>query len=181
MKPSAIRRRAEYKRIPATGTGARGDALGKPLDPVWPPVFIYGLDEDPNETGMVIVDLNGDRIVAPRHQENLGWGSCGSPKPGVEPLDAETRYRLITYWLSSAGDKPTWKPDEHLTIVWAGKSAYEQRLGQIIELHRKELRETVGQLERSGLMTRDEASTFSPKIVVTIGCDMRPCPLDGRN
>jgi len=173
--------RAKYKKIPATGTGACGDGLGKPLDPGWPPVFIYGLDENLNETGIVVVDLNGDRIVAHRHQENLGWGSCGSPKPGIEPLDAETRYRLIAYWAGSAGYKMTWKPDEHLTIVWAGKAAYERRLGQIIELHRKELRETVDEIERLGLMTPDEASAFSPKIVITVECDMTPCPLDGRN
>lgn len=162
------------------GRGSCGDSLGHPITPGWPEVYFYDLEEhfdqaqgreDPGTP--VLVDLDGDRIVSRRWKENGGWGSCSA----VETLNALTRHRLIAYWLGVHDRDMSWHPVDTFTIVWTNEAAYKNQLAAIIESQRGKLRDTMEKLRQRGFLTEDEARTISPKMVLTIQCDIDPCPL----
>jgi len=157
------------------GGGATcGDSLGRKLAPGWPQVYAYGLVEnDLQENAPVLVDLDGDRIVSIRAEENGGWGSCY----GVEWLDPSTRHRLIAYWLGVKEKEMSWQPVEGFTIVWTGKVAYRRQLGEITEAQREKLHATVEALRQRGFLTEGEAATVAPGLIVTVQCEIKPCPL----
>jgi hypothetical protein len=160
---------------PGYGTGVCGDSLGHELAPGWPQVYAYGLEEANRQgvNGPVLIDLDGDRIYSWREKENGGGGSCDSG--GVQPLNPQTRHRLLAYWLGISEGEMSWKPVENFTIVWTNKSAYQRQLGEIVDAQRRKLDATVKALGQRGFLRRDEDAM--PRLVVTIQCEMTPCPL----
>lgn len=64
-----------------------------------------------------------------------------------------------------------------ILIVWTNKADYEHQLGAVIESHREKLQATVKTLRQRGFLTESDAETTAPRVVVTIKCDMEPCPL----
>ena len=157
------------------GSSACGDSLGTSLSPGWPQVYRYELlENDPNTHASPVVELDGDRIDVLRIEENAGWGSCGDQ---VERLDPATRHRLIAHWLGVRDSEMSWQPVEQLSIVWKNKADYEAQLGAAVEAHRQKLRETVEMLHKRGLLTDDSAQSLTPRLVVSISCDIKPCPL----
>jgi hypothetical protein len=121
-----------------------------------------------------VVDLDGDRIISRRFEENTPWGSCH----GVQRLDPSTRHRLIAYWLGVKDKEMTWHPVESFTIVWTNKTAYQKQLGEIIEAQREKLHATVEALRRKGLLSEREAAIVAPRLIVTVHCKIKPCPLN---
>ena len=157
-----------------TGMGACGDSMGRELTPGWPQVYSYFLSEnDPQAATHIVIDLDGDSIAFTRIKENGGWGSCY----GVKWLDSSTRHRLIAHWLGVEDNQVPWHPAETFTIVWTNKKDYEQQVGQITELQREKLQTTVQTLQKRGFLTEGEAATVLPKLVITIKCEIKPCPL----
>ena len=158
------------------GAGALcGDSIGREAPFGWPQVYAYDLVEnDPDAHGPVVIELDGDRIVSRRFEENRPWGSCC----GVESLDASTRHRLIAHWLGVQEKDMSWQPVEDFTIAWTDKLAYERQLGRIVEAERKKLRATVETLRQRRLLTGAEAATIAPRLIVTVQCELDPCPLN---
>jgi hypothetical protein len=156
------------------GGVACGDSFSRKPPSGWPTIYGYDLVEnDPQATGPVVVDLDGDRIVFRRFEAYGGWGSCN----GVDDLNPYTRHRLIAYWLGIPATEMTWQPVELRTIQWTDAAAYQRQLGEIIESQRQKLRATVEALRERGLMSEGEAETYAPRLVVTIHCEIKPCPL----
>ena len=157
-----------------TGSGTCGDSMGRKLSAGWPQVYTYGLSEnDPQVSAPVLVELDGDRIVFIRGAENGGWGSCY----GVQGLDPSTRHKLIAHWLGVAEKEMAWQPVEGFTIVWSDKAAYQRKLGEITEAQREKLHATVDALRQRRLLSESEAETVAPRLIVTVQCEMKPCPL----
>jgi hypothetical protein len=157
-----------------TASGVCGDYGPRKIAAGWPQIYTYDLVEnDPQATTPVVIDLNGDRIVSRRFDENHPWGSCNH----VRSLDPSTRHQLIAYWLGIPEKEMPWQPVESFTIVWTDKAAYERQLGEATEAQREKLRTTVEALRRRGLVTEDEAETVAPKLAVTVHCEIDPCPL----
>jgi hypothetical protein len=141
------------------------------ISPGWPEVFEYEPVEDfPDANGPLIVDVGGDRIATLRYPQNVGGGPCHY----LRHLEPYTRHRLIAYWLGVTPRETAWQPVEAVTIRWTDKTAYEQRLGTIIEAQRQKLHTTVERLRQRGILTGLAAP---PKLVITVECDMRSCPL----
>jgi hypothetical protein len=152
-----------------------GDSLQSTPSPGWPQIYDYDLVENYEGAGSYpIVDLDNDRISFRRHMEDGPWGSCNF----VQSLDASTRHRLIAYWLGVHGQEVPWQAVESVSIVWKNKIAFHQELGATIDTQHLKLRETVESLRRLGLLTDSQAGTITPKLVVTIECDIKPCPLE---
>jgi hypothetical protein len=157
------------------GTSTCGDSLGHKLTPGWPEVYAYGLGEANGQgvNGPVLFDLDGDRIYSWRVRESGGSGSCSGSD--VQPLNPQTRHRLLAYWLGIPESEMSWKPVESFTIVWTNKITYERQLGKIVESQRQKLSATVEALRRRNLLKKDEAAM--PRLVVIVQCEMAPCPL----
>jgi len=156
---------------PLTGGATCGDWGGSKVAPGWPEVFAYALVEnDPHANGPLVVDVGGDRMATRRYPENSGGGICSYP----ESLNARTRHRLIAYWLGIKPQEMAWQPVEPFTIRWMGNAAYQQQLGKILESERQKLSATVDSLREKGVLTGPGAP---PKLVVTIQCEITPCPL----
>ena len=156
--------------------GSCGDSFGRAVTQGWPQVYRYELVENnPNANSAPVVDLDGDRIDVLRVEENAGWGSCGDQ---VERLDPATRHRLIAHWLGVREEEMSWQPVEQVSIAWTNKADYEAQLGAAVELHRQKLVETIGMLRKRGLLTDDSAQSLTPRLVVAISCDIKPCPLN---
>jgi|GEM_PF-1418535 len=156
---------------PLSGSSACGDSEGRQVATGWPQVYAYELVENaPNPTGPLVVDVGGDRMATIRYLENTGGGTCYYP----QPLNAYTRHRLIAYWLGVKPQEMAWQPIETSTIRWTGKAAYQEQLGKIVEHERQKLSATVDSLRQKGVLT---GPSVPPKLVVTIQCEMTPCPL----
>jgi hypothetical protein len=143
-------------------------------------VYFYYLEEHSDQGNggggantAVVVELDNDRILSRRNKENEGWGSCSD----VEPLDPTTRHRLIAHWLGLRDRDVPWHATDTITIVWTDRAAYARRLGEIVESQRRKLRDTVQQLQERGFLGEEESKKLTPKLVLTIECDMKPCPL----
>lgn len=150
-----------------------GDNIGyKPLVG-WPMVYGYELEENSNGTGPLVVDLAGDRILTSRHDESGGWGTCHY----VQPLNRFTRHRLLAYWLGVPDDQMAWRTDEFVGIVYTSKAAYERQLARVIDSERRKLQATVEALRVRGLLSNGWTDDVIPKLVVTVQCDIKPCPL----
>lgn len=172
-------------RITVNGTGAArdlmggglcGDSEGRKPSPGWPPVYGYELLEDRPSTEQVpVVELNGYSLTAWRYESNgAGLGSCH----GSNWLDADYIWHdLIAYWLGVKPQDMTWWPVQNFGIKWTSKAAYQQRLGEIVETERQRLCATVAALQQRGFLSASDAAVVMPKIVVTIECDLTPCPL----
>ena len=157
------------------GSGVCGDYVGHKLTPGWPQVYTYDLVEDDAQVSApVVVDLDGDRIISRRFEENNPWGSCN----GVRGLDRSTRHKIIAYWLGVSEKEMSWQPVENVTIVWTDKAAYQLQLGEIVEAQRKKLRATVEALRQRGLLRESETADLSPRLYVTVQCEIIPCPLE---
>jgi hypothetical protein len=61
--------------------------------------------------------------------------------------------------------------------VWSDKAAYQRQLGEITEAQREKLHATVDALRQRGLLSESEAETVAPRLIVTVQCQMKPCPL----
>ncbi len=161
------------------GSGCCGDSLGGPPRSGWPQVYNYGLTEnDPQETPLssgsqLVIDLADDRIVARRFAENGGWGSCN----GVENLDDVTRHRLLAYWLGMKPVEMSWQPTSEVAIVWTDQASYEGKLGALVNEERKKMVGAVKELESRSLLSEEQVDSISPKITVSIECDITPCPV----
>jgi hypothetical protein len=70
-----------------------------------------------------------------------------------------------------------WKPVEYASITWTNKAECQRQIGAIIESQHRKLQATVETLHRLGLVTEVQAATTAPRLVVTIKCDIKPCPL----
>jgi len=161
---------------PGSGFLMCGDWFGRKSPPGWPEVYSYDLGENDSEANaLVVVELDGDRIVSQRSPVDAARGSCDG---GVEELDPRTRHRLIAYWLGVADKDMAWQPVLGATIVWAGQANYEQRRGAMVESQRQKLRATVNALQQRGLLTKDEAAAVTPRLSVVVKCDIHPCPLN---
>jgi hypothetical protein len=138
-------------------------------------VYAYGLEEANRHgvNGPVVVDLDGDRIYFWRGKENGGVGSCEGS--GVQPLNSQTRHRLLAYWLGIPEGAMSWTPQESFTIMWTNKIAYQSQLGAIVETEREKLNATIDALRHRGFLREDEAAM--PQLVVAVHCSMAPCPL----
>ncbi|MGB6729297.1 MAG: hypothetical protein WBE74_25605 [Terracidiphilus sp.] len=161
------------------GSGTCGDyGAGRPR-PGWPLVYNYDLVENdrqemPLRSGSrLVIDLAGDRIVARRFEENQHPGSCY----GVDPLNEVTRHRLFAYWLGVKPAEMSWQPRSEVAIVWADQAGYERKLGAMIGEQRNKMQEAIRGLQDRGLLTEEQADSISPKISVSIRCDISPCPL----
>jgi hypothetical protein len=106
-------------------------------------------------------------------KEKGGGAMCANG--AVQPLDSQTRHRLLAYWLGISEGKGSWKPVENFTIVWTNKIAYQRQLGAIVESKHHKLDATVEASRHQGLLRADEAAM--PRLVVTVQCEMAPCPL----
>jgi len=148
--------------------GGCGDSFGDKPSPGWPQIYDYAGGE-----AYPIVDLDNDRISFRRHTENGPWGSCF----GVQPLDASTRHRLVAHWLGIPDKDVLWQPVEYVSIAWKNKIAFRRELGATIESQYQKLWDTVDSLRRRGFLTDSQAAATGPKLVVTIKCDIKPCPL----
>ena len=156
------------------GSAFCGDSLGATTVDGWPRIYAYDLVENDSGTGaMTVVELDGDRIVSRRLDENAGWGSCY----GVKPLDSATRHRLIAFWLGVRVVDMSWQPIESFTIVWSDRAGYDAELGKIVDGQREKLKATVQTLQQRGYLTESAASGLTPKLVVTVECEIDPCPL----
>jgi hypothetical protein len=159
----------------STGGGTCGDSMGQKLAPGWPQVYGYGLVEnDPQTSAPVVVELDDDRIASTRFTENGGTETCH----GVEWPDAATRHRLIAHWLGVNQKEMSWQPLENFTIVWVSKADYQQKLGEITEAQREKLHGTVLALRQRGLLSEAESNAVAPRLVVTVKCAIDPCPID---
>lgn len=159
-----------------TGGAACGDSEALKPSPGWPAVYDYTfLERQPPAGGLTIAELNGDALSARRYESN------GAAHPGCHGtgwLDADYLFHeLIAYWLGGKEQDMTWEPEQHFGVKWAGKAAYQQRVGEIVESEREKLRATVEALQQRGFLTADQAAIVTPKIIVTIECDLKPCPL----
>ena len=156
------------------GSAFCGDSLGATTVDGWPRIYAYDLVENDSGTGaMTVVELDGDRIVSRRLDENAGWGSCY----GVKPLDSATRHRLIAFWLGVRVVDMSWQPIESFTIVWSDRAGYDAELGKIVEGQREKLKATVQTLQQRGYLTESAASGLTPRLIVTVDCEIDPCPL----
>jgi hypothetical protein len=88
-----------------------------------------------------------------------------------------TRHRLIAFWLSVRAADMAWQPVEGFTIVWSDRSGYYAELGKIVEGQREKLKATVQTLQQRGYLTESAASGLTPRLVVTVTCEIDPCPL----
>lgn len=160
---------------PIVGGAACGDSGGRKPTPGWPPVYDYALlDHEPGASN-TIVELNGDRISYYRAESNgVALGACH----GTTWLDPYyTLHELIAYWLGVKPQDMSWQPQQNFGIKWSGQASYRRRLAEIIESERKKLQVTVEALRQRGFLTEDEATLPAPRLVVTIQCDLKPCPL----
>jgi hypothetical protein len=57
------------------------------------------------------------------------------------------------------------------------QDAYELELGKLVEAQREKLKATAESLRQRGYLTESEVLGLSPRLVVTVKCDMEPCPL----
>lgn len=161
--------------------GSIGDGLYEIRPLGWPPLYTYALNERETKedcsgtTSILIVNLDGDCILANRTR--TGGGLAESR---VEPLNAVTRHRLIAYWLGVKPEDMSWQPENFVTIVWTNKAGYEQKLGALIDAQRQKMLDTVDALGKRGLFYYHgpNAMPVTPRIVVTVECDMNPCPLE---
>ncbi len=155
--------------------GICGDSLPRKASPGWPQIYAYALVENDSQAmnAPVVVDLYGDRIVYRRLEANAGWGTCN----GVLGLNSVNRHRLIAYWLGVREQDMVWQPMKQVSIKWRCKADYEQLIGGLVEAEREKLQATVNALYRRGILTENQRVTSAPKLVVTIQCEMDPCPL----
>ncbi len=151
-----------------------GDSFASEISPGWPYVYTYDLVEnDPQASAPIVIDLDGDRIASRRFAENAPWGTCHR----VQWLNPATRYQLVEYWLGGCEQRIPWGPVKPVSIVWKNQAAYEQQLGALVEAQRENLQATVEALYERGVLTKSQTVTTAPRLVVTIKCDMKPCPL----
>lgn len=162
---------------PLIGGAMCGDSAGRKPSPGWPKVYNYLiLENEPDPRQPVVVELNGDRLSLVRYESNgVSEGGCHS-SGWLDPN--YIWHNLIAYWLGIKPEDMPWQPEMTVGIKWAGKAAYQRKLGEIVESERQTLRGTVASLRKRGLLTDDEASGIAPKIVVTVECKMKPCPLE---
>ena len=85
---------------------------------------------------------------------------------------------MIAYWIGFQPQDMPWQPQHAVGIKWAGKAEYQQQLARLIDAERRAIEGTIVSLRKRGLLTDDEAAALKPKIVVTIDCQMKPCPMD---
>ena len=150
------------------------DLFDSESTPGWPQIFSYDLVEnDPVSTTGILLDLNGDSIEF-RRFEHLRHGTCGTPE--VERLNPWTRHRLLTYWLGVQEDHMLWQPVESFSVIWTNNPSYQQQLGELVETQREKLQATVESLHELGILTESQTTT-TPRLVVTIRCNIKPCPL----
>jgi len=159
-------------------TELAGNACGDwiPRAPLagWPKVYSYMLEEnDSTPRGSVLVDLAGDQITSWRFDERSGSGSCHF----VQRLNRYNRHQLLAYWLGIPDEQMPWTPWSTYAIKWTGKAAYERKLAKIVEAERRKLQSTVDALRQKGLLTDGGTDNVIPKLVLTIHCDIKPCPL----
>ncbi|MGD0941748.1 MAG: hypothetical protein ABR905_18790 [Terracidiphilus sp.] len=157
------------------GSNSCGDSIGHKATPGWPQVYAYGLEEDNYQKVRepIVVDLDGDQIFYRRYEENGGWGSCNA----VQSLNPTTRHRIIAHWLGIPERDMTWQPVESFAIVWTDKASFQRQLGEIVEAQREKLYATVESLRQRGFLRDGETANLSPRLLVTVQCDIDPCPL----
>jgi hypothetical protein len=71
----------------------------------------------------------------------------------------------------------SWHPVDNFTIVWSDRAGYDAELGKIVEGQREKLKATVQTLQQRGYLTESAASGLMPRLVVTVTCEIDPCPL----
>jgi hypothetical protein len=157
-----------------TGEGGCGDTLGSRPYPAWPTVYGYQLAEGQPQAGdITVVDLDGDHIGVRRY----GWWAAFGQCDGVPRVDGSMRHRLLAYWLGMPSTAINWQAEEDRNIVWTTKPAFDEERSELIRIEQEKLHDTVEALYQRGLLTAEEAAAVSPKLVVTVKCEIDPCPL----
>ncbi len=157
------------------GSGC-GDGAGIGIPNGWPPISTYTAEENnQNSPGPILVQLGDDRITYTHYSAFGGMGSCYY----VQPLNAQTRHRLISYWLAISPKDMPWHADEFHTIVWESQEQYLHDLAVEVETQRTLLRATVESLRAAKLLNADDAAAAQPQLTLIIRCDSKPCPLPG--
>jgi hypothetical protein len=153
-----------------------GDSGPRTPDPHWPVVYDYTLtehDEPMVGPGVIpIVSIGQHSIGALRLEIDRAGGGCSRPRS-----DAEFRHELIAYWLGMKPDAMPWQAEDTFAIVWATQSAYQRELGRLVDKQRAKMLDTFEQLRERGLLDRNGAGLPDPHVVVTIQCEINPCPL----
>lgn len=159
------------------GLGAGcGDSIGMGVPNGWPPISAYMAEENnQNSSGPILVQVGDDRIAYTRYSAFGGSGSCY----GVQPLNAQTRHRLISYWLATSPRDMSWHAEEFHTIVWTSQEQYLHDLAVEVETQRALLRATVESLRAAKLLNANDADAAQPQLTLVIRCDAKPCPLPG--
>lgn len=153
---------------------ACGGLGGVTARPGWPALRGYRLTENASVvTDGTVIELDGDRISFQRFEGDGLNGQCAP----VESLDAATRHRLIAHWLKVGARQMTWQPLDSTAIVWTNGAAFERDLGAVVMGHRETLRETTRTLRAKWLLREED--TVEPRLVVTIRCAIKPCPVPG--
>lgn len=161
-----------------TGGGIGGGLIdcgdggpGRP-NPQWPVVFAYRLHEEqssgPASNEIPIGQIGLHSIAADRLDIDGASGGCSR-----DMQESVFRHELIAYWLGIKPDAMPWKSKESLSIEWTSKAAYHRELGQIIEQQRQKMLSTFQRLHDLDLLE----SIPEPRLVVSIECNMDPCPL----
>jgi hypothetical protein len=70
-----------------------------------------------------------------------------------------------------------WQPVELFTIRWTDNDAYQRELGKIVAAEHTELQATIEELRQRGLLTEYETTSVTPRLIVTVQCDISPCPI----
>ena len=162
----------------SAGGNVCGDSEGRVPSPGWPKVYSYLLLENDSADleKPALLDLNGDRISVLRYVSNgVSQTGCHS-NTWLDPHFLW--HQMIAYWTGVQPQDMPWQPLRSVGIKWSGKTEYQQQLAKLVDSERRAMQDTVVALRKRGLVTAEEASMIGPRIVVTIDCQVRPCPLD---
>jgi hypothetical protein len=171
------------------GTSSALKAKRKPGDPKFhcedelrypppdgaPPLVLYAIEENKPqkdadyEEDHLLVEGGGDRITFRRAPAGMVLGSCYSLSP---PSD-ETRYRLVAEMLGVKEAQMPWKLREEITLRWESKEKFLLELGNEVSLAEAKLHATIDELYTRGFLTRSEADSTRPKLLVEVHDDRR--------
>lgn len=145
--------------------GSCGDGFGVSAPAGWPPLFLYGIEENSSGThDPVLVRAGGDTVTYHRIDESTGWGSCSDPRP----LTAVTRVHLVTQMLGGDEKRIPWAVSRSVSIQWENDGQFVRALQEAIDQEEAQAHFTVEDLFGRGFLSRDEADSVRPKLAVTV-------------
>jgi hypothetical protein len=144
----------------------------------WPPLYKYTLEENkpltddtgPLVRGPLLIEAGGDRITYRRIEGEMYLNYCYYPAP----LAAETRHRLLAGMLGIEDRQLPWAIQMNLTLPWESDQQFLGALGTQVEAEETRLRATVQKLYAKGMLTRSEAESTRPKLILIVFDDREP-------